>query len=694
MSATGEEVPEPLRARSAAALELLTRAVAAINRLGGASELRPLADALAARLGREEALIELSGPEAGAAACSLIGESVVARVIGAGVVARLRAAPAFSFRARFADGRSETMPLDRTGELAARLEESERALAHETENARGLVARTQEAAREAAQARAAHTSACEALAALTTLTTMTTVTTVNEPARSRRAGSLAILRAGTLEPPPPRRFWLWAALAWLLALFFGRRRTRPVERSIREPAKGGALPEAPSVTEGERERALAAAERRVVAGEAASLATERARERIEAALDESKRCAAIHASDREQRLRELEEYRAARRRQTITRMAELSGASAAPPRELDFEAPGLPDGVVLLLGAIAPAERAATDGNLRPGEQTSAEELRQELAELRRARRVKAARFAAAALCSCRNQIVDLERRAQTAHRERVSELQACQVDAPDALRAQKQTEAQRPVARHAEEIVQEAAARLERLLAEARASWEERISACVGVEQLRTEVAAIENGAAHRLSLVCDELRESMTIQAVRLVLELSRPLRQELLQKRLEVARGRSAKAEESFEDIRVVLPASLDDTFKALRAPGVGELLPSTRSLFDPLFRTLAREKRECIARLNARLDEVGQSTARELYAAAVYLSPLLVTRFGRLLEELLAVHERWIEGRAAEEQHDYDDLRARQAPALALLAPLEEEEGALARLLERTGEIAAG
>ena len=30
------------------------------------------------------------------------------------------------------------------------------------------------------------------------------------------------------------------------------------------------------------------------------------------------------------------------------------------------------------------------------------------------------------------------------------------------------------------------------------------------GLEQLRAEVAAIENGAAYRLSFVCDELREA----------------------------------------------------------------------------------------------------------------------------------------------------------------------------------------
>ena len=80
------------------------------------------------------------------------------------------------------------------------------------------------------------------------------------------------------------------------------------------------------------------------------------------------------------------------------------------------------------------------------------------------------------------------------------------------------------------------------------------RIGACAGIELLRAEVAAIEDGAAHRLSLVCEELREKMTVQLVRLVLEQSRSLRQELLRKRHEVARGRSPKVEETFDDMRL--------------------------------------------------------------------------------------------------------------------------------------------
>ena len=110
-----------------------------------------------------------------------------------------------------------------------------------------------------------------------------------------------------------------------------------------------------------------------------------------------------------------------------------------------------------------------------------------------------------------------------------------------------------------------------------------------------------------------------------VRLVLELSRPLRQELMRRRIDIARGRSAEVEENFENIRMKLPESMDATFGALAAPELGELLSTERGLLDPIFRTLAREKRQVTARLRARLDDIEKLTVRELFAAAVYVSP---------------------------------------------------------------------
>jgi hypothetical protein len=293
-------------------------------------------------------------------------------------------------------------------------------------------------------------------------------------------------------------------------------------------------------------------------------------------------------------------------------------------------------------------------------------------------------------VCSCRNVISDLERGARVGYQARMNELLARHVLAPDAVRADEHAAVQLPVARHAERIVQETATQLGQKLGEVRTGWAERIDSCAGIEQLRAEVAAIENGAAHRLSLVCDELRETMTVQFVRLVLELSRPLRQELLRKRLEVARGRSPKTEETFEDIRLAFPASLDKAFAALRTPDIGELLTIERSLFDPLFRTLGRERRDCLARLRARLDDVARTTARELYASTVFVSPLLQTTFSRLIEELLAAHERWIEARASEERQASAEQRSRLTPALELVDPLVEREKGLARLLESCGD----
>jgi hypothetical protein len=176
------------------------------------------------------------------------------------------------------------------------------------------------------------------------------------------------------------------------------------------------------------------------------------------------------------------------------------------------------------------------------------------------------------------------------------------------------------------------------------------------------------------------------MTVHFVRLVLDLSRTVRQELQHKRLEVARGGPVKLEETFEDVRVTLPATLDAAFQPLRAPGVGELLSTERGLLDPLLRTLTREKRTCMARLQARLDDIQRSTTRELYASAVFISPLLLNRFSGLIDALVGAHQRWIDAHLADEEHGFQAARARQEPALALVPALEQEEARLAALLE--------
>src|SRR5262249_16684683 len=151
------------------------------------------------------------------------------------------------------------------------------------------------------------------------------------------------------------------------------------------------------------------------------------------------------------------------------------------------------------------------------------------------------------------------------------------------------------PVARQLSRIVDEAATELERLVEEGRRGWQTRIAPCARIELLRAEGAPIEDGAAHPMSLLWADLRGKMTGQFGRPALDASRPLRQELLRKRHEVARGLSPKVEETFDDLRLQLPASVEKAFAALRAPDLGQLLPSERGLFDPLFRTVTREKR---------------------------------------------------------------------------------------------------
>ena len=617
---------------SRAGLTLLARVAPELESFGGADDVRATCERVRAMLRRPEAIVELAGARRSEPLTALFGARVVADAVAAEVTLRLRQAAELTYAARWPDGRREADSDESTEKLRAALATSERKLVEAD-----------------AQARAA-------LQAL-------------QAARKARSPS---------PPPPmtapksaPLRSGLWARLvAWLRQRF-----ARPLPPALPAPSL---TIDPPLDAVFDLEAQLAAADARV----------------------------ATRTAERDRYRRELDSYSVARRGRILARLHELTATTA--PIEIDLGAPEIPPGLVLLLRPPAdshdreppdatlllssePPTTTARTSDSRPlslEPSLAPPELLRQLERIRRDRSAAIARRVTAALCLCRSRIIDAETLAQGAHEERSRALAACRVVDREALRQREEAAAQLPVARRAEQVVHDATVQLERLLDEVRAAWEERVERCAGYEQLRAEVAAVEDGAAHRLSLVCDELRETLTIQFVRVVLELSRSLSQELLRKRLEVARGRSPQLEQAFEDIRVALPASLDSTFSALQAPnvGVGELLRGERGLLDPLFRTLAREKRECIARLRARLDEIVATSARDLFAAAVFVSPLVMTAFNGLVSELIVAHEHWIDTRVAEEQLAWEQTRTRLLPALELVATLGLEEAKIARLLE--------
>jgi hypothetical protein len=674
---------------SRAALELLSRAIAKLEPFGGGGgELLKVVERVRGQLSREELVVELYGPGRAAAVEALTGVTIAGAEPAAGVQVRLRAGLDLGFRAAWRDGRLEVAPLDETPTRMSQLATIEQQIVAATERARALAEGLQEAARSATHARARLAEVEHDLGALR-----------NAPAPPKKNGVPPAAPAA-----PERRSWLRRFFAWLLRLF-----VVPKEPPPALPPAPPAPPPAPAVEEeslpalpatdsdqvtipvsrvdveaiedtlvASSPRGMAVLEKRV-AEEAERLApVAQAVDSLEGPLKAAKaRLMALNA-ERERRRRELESYQSERRRRILARLQELTERPSA--LQLELTAPGVPPGMMLAIHPIEPHDarvETAYEGR---------EALCEKLERLRSERSLLVARGALAALRGCRSRIQEIDERAQKAHQERLRELAGCRVGARETLRQRELGAAQRPVSRDAEKIVQDAAELLEKLMEKARADWAERIESTTSIEQLRGEVAAIESGAAHRLSLLCDELRESMTIEFVRLVLALSRGLRQELLRRRLEVARGQSAQLDETFEDIRVVLPASLDETFAALRAPGVGALLDAGRSVFDPLFRTLAREKRQCASRLSARLDEVARTSARELFAASVYVSPILLSTYGSLVDELVGAHETWIDARVAEEERDYAAARVRLALALEMTAGLEACERRMTTVLE--------
>ena len=630
------EADTTLDDESRAGLELLARVAPVLESLGGGADVRATCERLRPLLVRQELVVELAGARRTELVTALFSAGVLADCVAADVTVRLRRAADLTYAVRWADGRTEASSDDSAG-LRAALATCERAL-------------------DGAEAQAK-----AALAAL-------------REARQARSSAPSVAPPSVAPPSPPRsalRALLAQLLAWLRQLF-----ARPAPAALPAPATA-ALLEPPALDYVfELEAKLAAADARV----------------------------ATRTSERDRLRDQLAAYTVERRSRLVARLIELTVAPSKA--EIDIGAPELPPGVVLLLRPPAGSDdrepldatvlassepiESAPDAHpcFRLQEPPTRAELLRQLYYVRNQRPAVIARRVTAVLCLCRNRIVDANAAAHGAHDKHARELTACRVLDHGSLRQREEAAAQLPVARRAEQIVQDATVQLERLLDEVRVAWEARVDSCVGFEQLRAEVAAVEDGAAHRLSLVCDQLRETLTIEFVRLVLELSRPLSQELLRKRLDVARGRSPQLEQAFEDIRVALPASLDATFGALKAPnvGVGELLRGERGLLDPLFRTLGREKRECIARLGSRLDEIAASSARELFAAAVFVSPLVMTTFNGLVTELIAAHEHWVDVRSAEEERAWEQARARLAPALEWVAALERQEAKIARLLE--------
>ncbi len=658
-------------------LGLFAKALAPLEQLGGGSELRPVCHQLMALVGTD-VVVAVAGARRGAAVSAALGIDLLVDEPAAGVTVWLRHADELGYRATWSDG-SESSSADESAALRRALEEIEAALREEGERGRALDEKLRVAMERVAQAQAAVTA--------TPPTAEHAIVAVGPP-----AVVLARTRALLREPDalePRRRSWLGAFLArlWtMVARLFGRAAVDN-RRALAAPVDRAAAATTTTTTTTDKglDEVSAAVRRRE---------RKRLRDALTAALDVAEarehELAASRArteqleNDRGEAHRRLEHHRSECERRILMRVRELSRSDT--PVELEIAAPYSPDRVVLLLrgGARDPSTDAADATVFVHG--SAPYELLAQVLQLRDQRPAEVGRRLATALCSCRNQIVDLDERGRQAHEVRVGELTAQELAAPARVREREVTAAQRTVAQQVERIVDEAATELERLVEEVRRGWQARVAACEGIELLRAEVGAIEDGAAHRLSLVCDELREKMTVQFVRLVLEQSRPLRQELLRKRHEVARGRSPKVEESFDDVRLVLPASLDEAFAALRAPDLGELLTNERGLFDPLFRTVAREKRQCQSRLDARLDDIERTTARELFASAVLLSPLLLSTLGGLLDELLRAHASWIGERIEEEARADRERAAILGPALALVEPLAASEARLAALLE--------
>jgi hypothetical protein len=690
-------------AESRGAIELLSRVLAPLDELGVAAEIRPQLEQLRQELERDEPAIEIAGDRRAQILETLLGEEGFSAVC---VTVRARLGPEIGYRARWLDGRVEEAPPSRLRQLDDGLGAIENEIGAVTEEARELAEQLQGAGRLAAHARA-------------------------QLAAAEAQWKAALARGPAKEPPPevapplpPARasWWSWWTrfLALLVALFGRGRRSLsapaaprvatvsespatevpvmaagPLRLPTSEPRGSGSQwmePTSVGTFESQEVRldasgAAAALERRVSDEQQLVQRAKEAEARLEMRLAENKARLVILGNDREERRRARKAQRCEHRARVLARLVEICRPDGAA--EIDLVGPELPPGVQLVL---SPGPRDPIDVRILLGEATfsdrrltvvvpvgsSPDELYAQIEQLRQLQPIDVARRLAASLRRCRGNVVDFDRHARHAHLERERELTASRIDT--TLFGDHMSRAGAELPREVERLLGESTRRWNQLLDEVERDWKQRTASCGGLEQLRAEVMAIEEGSAHRLSIARDELRDALTIELVRLVLQRMHPLRQLLHDRRIAVARepGASPSLDETHDEIRIALPSAVKHALEALPVPELTALM-SPPGLLSP-FRTLAREKKGCIGRLETQLGEI-RRVGNDALVGGLSIEPLVAGTLQRGAKELCAAHERWLDARLADEASAWQKLVQPLDLALELKPELERMAAAL-------------
>ena len=383
-------------------------------------------------LTRDHALVEVAGGERSQVIEALLGAAVLAPSLAASVTIRLRRAPAFTFQARWPDGRVEAPPQDERPAERRRWRRSRPARARD----RGAALadeRLRDASRATAEARAR----------------------VAAPAPAPTPSAPVAIVA--------ERSWLRRMVARLAAV-----RARAV-RTSRATAPPPAMPRP-------RRRCRApppdcsASKRRSPAPKRACFARGRARRVTPRPRQLRRRPPPSHprAHRRAHRQPRARLDRAPRRRARGAGRHRAGAAPAGGGGARDSE----PVDATLFADATRRRRRWPTiarpsASSVRCRAHRSCASSSSSAGSARSASRAASSpRSACAAITS------SIHRRARAAYEERTRELAARRVDDRRGVR-REEASAQLPIARHADETVQSGAARLEPLLHEVRAAWE-----------------------------------------------------------------------------------------------------------------------------------------------------------------------------------------------------------------------------
>jgi hypothetical protein len=658
-----------------------TRALAALTEPASAvgpdlvAAIRKTCEDVELRLSRDDTLIAVASDSPGAKR-ALLNAVVGARAFdpsareSRSAVVHLRSAAAIDYTARLRDGTvvqfGVRMP-DRGESFAKALQraERERAAAEASEREAQLLVEEAELATTRVPARAA--------------------------SLRRPAGEGAM-----------RRLWLWLLRLWLVLV--GRRAA-----ALSVGTRGS--PEPPSTLDARR-ASLEDARARVA----------QTRSRVDLVRAERAKYDQERAESFVQDLRALTD--ADGRGADLAELAVVCPTPHLPAGVALVDSPDLSadvDGAVIVGDAPAGADLLARlDDALRPAKPQPVRgiaDLAAAIARAQRERMATAAPHAAAVVRRCIARVADAGARAEAASEQRIAALEGQLIPDPAEFRARQMERMGAAIDDGARNVIAISLARWRASIDHTKREWRAGVQGCLDRKAIEALVRTLNQSAPRHVSALVDELGQH-AIAELQSVSESLQAWVLEEIHGRYQIARrieegdapaavigdaldvdplGRAPLAStlEKFETRRVGLGlggVAAGAVLGTLIVPGVGTAIGAFVGVFAGFLKGLDSLKQECVARLDACLDEAEKSVADQVAGRQASFADALRASLDEALDQALARLESSIARLMALERRTIDAERKRRASLAALRASLEEHAARFAALDAAQPEVA--